>query len=121
MWFIDEMKEICEKYIKPAAEKAGDYKAETINEKDYNGDINDEIIGEIRSSKFIVADFTGNRGGVYYETGFAYGLNIPVIYTCKKDQLKNVHFDVNHRNIIDWKNGDDLYKRLLNRINSTIT
>ena len=88
--------------------------------KEHNNDINDEIIGEIRSSRFIVADFTGNRGGVYYEAGFANGLNIPVIHMCKKEELKKVHFDVNHRNIIDWKTGEELYERLLNRIKATI-
>ncbi len=146
MWITDEMKGICENYIKPAAEDAGDYKAEPINEKDYNGDVNDAIIGEIRSSKFIIADFTGNRGGVYYEAGFAYGLHIPVIYTCREDwfnqfvkqsiKLKDIegnekeekldifskiHFDVDHRNFIVWKEGKDLYDKLLKRIEATIT
>ncbi|NQV18000.1 MAG: hypothetical protein HQ534_05595 [Armatimonadetes bacterium] len=120
MWFDPEMEKIYDHSIKKAIEDAG-YKPIQIGRKEHNNDINDEIIGEIRSCKFVVADFTGNRGGVYYEAGFAYGLNIPVIYTCKEGQLKKVHFDVNHRNIIDWENGDDLYKRLLNRINSTIT
>lgn len=120
MWFDPEMEKIYDGFISKSNEAAG-FEPIQIGRKEHNDDINDAIIGEIRSSKFVVADFTGNRGGVYYEAGFAYGLNIPVIYTCKKDQLKNVHFDVNHRNIIDWKDGDDLYKRLLNRINSTIT
>ena len=44
--------------------------------------IDDEIIGEIRRSRFLVADFThgdkGARGSVYYEAGFAYGLGLPV-------------------------------------------
>ncbi|TSA24079.1 hypothetical protein D4R71_07610 [bacterium] len=145
MWFTDEMKEILKKYIKPAAKEAGGYKAEPIDEKDYNGDINDAIIGEIRNSKFVIADFTGNRGGVYYEAGFADGLNIPVIYSCKKEWFnkfikqnikikdskgheneitKNIysqiHFDVNHPNFIVWKDGDDLYKKLLNKIKATI-
>jgi len=146
MWFTDEMNEICENYIKKAAEKAGGYKATPINEKDYNGDINDEIIGEIRNSKFVIADFTGNRGGVYYEAGFAYGLNIPVIYTCReawfnqfvKQSIKikdpkgkeddnelnifsQIHFDINHHNFIIWKDGDDLYEQLVKRIKATIT
>ena len=120
MWFETEMEKIYDEFIAKAIKAAG-YKPIQIGRKEHNNDINDEIIGEIRSCKFIIADFTGNRGGVYYETGFAYGLNIPVIYTCKKDQLKNVHFDVNHRNIIVWENGEELYERLLNRINSTIT
>ena len=146
MWFTGEMKEICEKFIKPAAEKAGGYKAEPINDKDYNGNINDAIIGEIRNSKFIIADFTGNRGGVYYEAGFAYGFNIPVIYTCKEDwfneyikqeikiidskgkketeELKifsKIHFDIEHYNFIRWTDGNDLYEKLLKRIKATIT
>lgn len=145
MWFDGEMKDVLLKYIKPAAFDAGEYKAETIDEKDFNGNINDAIIGEIRSSKFVIADFTGNRGGVYYEAGFADGLNIPVIYSCKKEWFnkfvkqnikikdskgnekeinKNVysqiHFDVNHQKFIEWENGDDLYKKLLNRIKATI-
>ena len=40
---------------------------------------------QIRKSKFLIADFTGQRGGVYYEAGFAYGLGLPVIWTCRKD------------------------------------
>ena len=146
MWFDDEMTEICEKFIKKAAEDAGDYKAEPINDKDYNGDINDAIIGEIRNSKFIIADFTGNRGGVYYEAGFAHGLNIPVIYTCREDWFNQfvmqsikiktskgneddkefniysqIHFDINHHNFIIWKDGKDLYEQLVKRIKATIT
>lgn len=51
---------------------------------------------EIRRSRFLVADFThdkkqGARGSVYYEAGFAHGLNIPVIFTAR-DGTKP-HFD----------------------------
>ncbi|MDP8200812.1 MAG: hypothetical protein P9M11_01570 [Candidatus Tenebribacter burtonii] len=119
MWFEDGMKKICDDFIFPAIVKAG-YEPIRIDNKEHNNDINDEIIAEIRSSRFVVADFTGNRGGVYYEAGFANGLNIPVIHMCKQDELQSVHFDVNHRNIIDWESEDDLYKRLLNRIKATI-
>src|SRR5712672_2679134 len=34
----------------------------------------DEIISQIRRSKFLIADFTGRRGGVYFEAGLAMGL-----------------------------------------------
>ncbi len=37
--------------------------------------------------RFMIADFTGHRGGVYFEAGFAHGLGIPVIWTCREDQL----------------------------------
>ena len=74
MWFDDSMNEAYDIGIKPAIERAG-YDAFKINEKPDVDKIDDEIIGEIRRSRFLVADFThgdrGARGGVYYEAGFA--------------------------------------------------
>jgi hypothetical protein len=40
-----------------------------INMKEHVNKICDEIIAEIRRSRFVVADYTGQRGGVYYEAG----------------------------------------------------
>ena len=143
MWFEESMKEIYEKNISRAIKDAK-YKPFIISMKEHNGDITDEIIAEIRSSKFLVADFTGQRGGVYFESGFAYGLGLPVIWTCREDwfnkvvdkeveikiggKIKNgtikedryTHFDINHYNFIIWNNGDDLYEKLFNRIRATI-
>ena len=50
----------------------------------------------------------GVRGGVYWEAGFAYGLNKPVIHTCKDDEKsrRRIHFDVDQYNTIFWKDGD---------------
>ena len=77
MWFSGEMKEPYEKGIRPAIEQLG-YKPMKIDDKPDVDKIDDEIIGEIWKSRFLVADFThgakGARGGVYYEAGFAYGL-----------------------------------------------
>ena len=50
----------------------------------------------------MIADLTGNRGGVYYEAGFAEGLGIPVILTCKENEIDNVHFDLKQKNILIW-------------------
>jgi hypothetical protein len=120
MWFDSGMEIIYDEFISKAIMEEG-FEPIQIGRKEHNNDINDEIIGEIRNCKFVVADFTGNRGGVYYEAGFAYGLNIEVIHTCQEDQLKDVHFDINHRNIIKWSDGEDLYNKLLKRIKATIT
>jgi nucleoside 2-deoxyribosyltransferase len=59
-----------------------------IDNVEHVNDINDEIIGQIRRSRFVVCDLTGYRGGVYFEAGFAYGLGLDVIYTCRKDWTK---------------------------------
>lgn len=82
MWFDEKILEIYEKYITRAIVDTG-YKSLIILDKEHNNDICDEIIAEIRRSRFLVADFTGQRGGVYFEAGFAYGLGIPVIWTCQ--------------------------------------
>ena len=80
----------------------------------------DEIIGQIRKSKMMVADFTGNRQNVYFEAGFAYGLGLNVIYTCKEEEKERIHFDIQHNNFIFRKDEFDLYKRLKQRIAATI-
>ena len=100
MWFNDEVKEAYEKSIEPAIRDAG-YDPVRIDRIEHNNKIDDEIIAEIRKSKFVIADFTSGfeggtliaRGGVYYEAGFAHGLGIPVIWTCHEDCIEHVHFD----------------------------
>jgi len=68
-----------------------------------------------------VADFTGSRGGVYFEAGFALGLGIPVIWSCRKNDVKKVHFDTRQYNHIVWNDSSDLYRQLRDRIEATIT
>ena len=78
MWFDDSTTAAWEDGIKPAIENTG-YTPMRIDQKEHVNKIDDQIIAEIRRSRFIVADFThgdeGVRGGVYYEAGFAHGLN----------------------------------------------
>lgn len=120
MWFDPSMDEVYKKGIEPAIESAG-YKPLRIDRKeDLLDKIDDAIIAEIRRSRFIVADFThgddGARGGVYYEAGFAQGLGIPVLFLCRKDRIKELHFDTRQFPHIDWSNTNELRERLKNRI-----
>ncbi|MCH8806909.1 MAG: hypothetical protein IH986_12575 [Planctomycetes bacterium] len=100
-------------------EQAG-YEPRRIDFKEFNDDIMDEIVVEIRQSRFVVADFTGHRPGVYYEAGFARGMEIPVIFTCHESHLNAAHFDTNHMNHIAWKSSEDLARRLEKRIVATV-
>lgn len=156
MWFTPEMHEVYLNAIKPAIEYVEEeavepkFKAVKIDGVEHINDINDEIIAQIRRSRFMVCDLTGYRGGVYFEAGFAYGLGLDVIYTCRKDWSKEeilkddqsqevrelydgngipirvrkegVHFDLAHRNRIEWSMDDlDGFKeRLENRIKAVI-
>lgn len=144
MWFnrdenTDEckydMQKVYEQAIEPAITSSKNkYNAMRIDCKEHCNDINDEMIAEIRKSKFLIADLTGYRGGVYFEAGFAYGLGIPVIYTCNKNWLnaakdsvgkiirEGVHFDLSHRNMIlwDYDNLDEFKNALRKRIEAVI-
>jgi len=119
MWFSEETRAAYEDGIKPAIVKAGCTPIR-IDQKEHNNEIPDEIIAEIRNSQFMVADFTGQRLGVYYEAGFAMGLGRKVIWCCRKDQIGDLHFDTNHKNHIAWEDPQDLSERLYTRIRATI-
>lgn len=82
--------------------------------------IDDKIIALINESAFVVADFTGHRGGVYFEAGYALGRDLPVIWTCKESNMKDLHFDIRQYNTIDWEDPEELARRLTNRIEATV-
>lgn len=126
MWFDSTMDEVWEEGLEPGIRDAG-YKALRIDRNESNNKIDDEIIAGIRRSRFVVADFTSDspenaRGSVYYEAGFAHGLNIPVIFTCRKDLLDHIHFDTRQYSHIAWEEEkpEALRKRLKDRISATI-
>ncbi len=123
MWFHDNTSAAYEHGIKPGIELAG-YRPLRIDQKPDLNKIDDEIIAEIRRSRFLVADFThgpdGARGGVYFEAGFAHGLGIPVIYTCRKDMVDKLHFDTRQYAHIVWATPEDLCNELKNRIMARI-
>ncbi|MEN6351398.1 MAG: hypothetical protein ABFD08_18655 [Syntrophomonas sp.] len=100
--------------------KAAGFVPILIKDVPYNDEVTDQMIAEIKESRFIVADFTGQNRGVYYEAGWALGLGKQVIMTVKESEMKKCHFDSNHRNHINWKNTEDLKERLINRIRATI-
>jgi len=48
------------------------------------------------------------------------GLGIPVIWTCREDHKKNLHFDTRQYNHIFWADEADLFEKLGQRIEATI-
>jgi hypothetical protein len=121
MWFDASVHPAWLDAIKPAIEDAG-YEAIRIDKKEHNNKIDDEIVAGIRGCKFLVADFTGQRGGVYFEAGFAQGLGKQVIWLCREDELDQVHFDTRQYSHIPWKPDDlpALRVALKNRVEATI-
>ena len=91
-----------------------------VDNIDHINRIDDQIIAQIKTADFVVADFTGHRGGVYFEAGFALGLDLPVIWTCRKDDMQNLHFDIRQYNTIDWETPEELATRLQHRIEASV-
>ena len=99
MWFDKSMDSVLDNAIYLAVEEAG-YEPIRIDRVEHIDKVDDKIIAEIRSSKFLIADLTGHRNGVYFEAGFACGRGIPVIWCVREDYLKKAHFDVRQFNLI---------------------
>lgn len=115
MWFDQKMDELYAKAIEPAILKAK-YRPLRIDRHEHVNRIDDEIIGQIKRSRFMVADFTGQRHGVYFEAGLMMGLGRTVIWMCRQDELKGLHFDVRQFNFIDYESLEDAKTRLHHRI-----
>ena len=119
MWFNPKLSQVYEEGFKPGVTNAG-YVPWRIDEVEHNNKIDDEIIAAIRSSAFLIADFTGHRGGVYFEAGFAMGLGMHVVWTCREDEVNDLHFDIRQYNCVTWNEPEELAKKLKNRIEATI-
>jgi len=131
MWFSKENPipdNVWENIIKPGCLAAG-YNAVRVDGQEFNDSVVDEIIALIKESAFAVVDFSGYRGGVYYEAGYAKGIGKEVINLCHKEWFDDhntpnhaVHFDVNHYNFIVWETGKEKKARiqLSNRIRATV-
>ena len=119
MNFDAKLKEAYSKAIEPAVKSLG-FVPIRIDSKEHVDTVMDQIIAEIKESRFVIADFTGQRGGVYFEAGFAKGLGLDVIWCCREDDMDKLHFDVKGFNIIVWNNCEELEKRLRDRIRAII-
>jgi hypothetical protein len=123
MWFHPLMDAAYKDGVEPAIRESG-YLPVRIDNKEHINKIDDEIIAEIRRSKFLVADFTCERekirGGVYFEAGFAMALPIPVIWTRSDASIDDLHFDTRQYNHIVWDSPQTLHKLLRTRIGAVI-
>lgn len=119
MSFSSAMTHAYETGLRVGIERAG-YVPVRVDRTEHVNRIDDEIVARIRRSAFVVADFTEQKPGVYFEAGFALGLNLPVIWSCREKDIDNLHFDVRQYNCIDWKDEADLARRLQLRIEAIV-
>jgi hypothetical protein len=120
MSFDSELNSVYIDAIKQAIEESG-YSSLLIKDEHLPSHvtINDGILSGIKKAKFVIADFTQNKRGVYFEAGYALGRGLKVIYTCKNSQIDidALHFDTNHYQHILWDDIPDLKQKLIDKIN----
>lgn len=124
MWFDSAMDPACEAiaemltaegYVPPF--RVDDLAHAELPEGERHSRIDDRILAEIRGSRFVIADFTGNRQAVYYEAGFADGLGIPVVWCCKEGpDFGQLNFDTRQHEHVKWKDETDLASQLRDKI-----
>jgi len=119
MWFDPDLNTAYNDGIQTGILNAG-YSSVRMDRTEHVNSIDDEMIVQIKASKFVVADFTGHRGNVYFEAGYAMGLNIPVIWSCRKDHVNDLLFDIRQFNYIRWETPEELAERLRLRIEAII-
>ena len=129
MWFDSSLDGAFYKGIEPGIKACG-YSAVRIDQSEHLDKIDDQIIAAIRRAKFLVVDLTegevvkqedgtitgGTRGSVYFEAGFAHGLDIPIIFTRRKNSPGKIHFDIQQYPCIFWSTPQELKSRLASRI-----
>jgi nucleoside 2-deoxyribosyltransferase len=87
-----------------------------VDKEQHSERIDDFIIAQIRRCRFLVADFTGQRNGVYFEAGFAHGLGRKVIWMCNESEKDKLHFDTRQFNHIMYTDMDQARMQLTDRI-----
>jgi nucleoside 2-deoxyribosyltransferase len=128
--FSDEMLSLFSG-IRKDVEQATGYKLALVNDFKHNGTIDNKIIAEINRSAALIAEFSSNNRGAYYEAGYAHGQGKEVIFICRdapdpnsKDQkrlIDGVHFDTRQRNHILWRNAEHLKTELTDWILATLS
>lgn len=119
MSFSEQLKPAWLEAIRPAVIEAG-YKPYRVDAEPHIDRIDARIVAEIRNSKFLVADVTEHKRGVYFEAGYALGLGLPVIWTVRHDELSKAHFDTRQYNHIAWRDMAELKEQLYNVICAVI-
>lgn len=97
------------------------YNPRRADKDHYTEYVMDWIKAKIRESRFVIADISTGNLGVYFEIGYALGLEIPVITILKQeddeeDPFKKVHFDLKQFNTLVYKTSEELKERLYYRI-----
>lgn len=121
IWFDNSMSDSTDAICKAIADCG--YRPMCIKNEHFSERIMDKALGEIKKSKFMVVDLSGNRSSVFFEAGFGFGLGLDIIYTYKKEKEPlgtALEFYVKHYQCIGYDTADELGGVLIDAIRARI-
>ncbi len=92
MQFSQDYNQLYEEVIKPVTEKFG-IECERADEYNTTNPIIEDITNSIKEASVIIADITPDNPNVFYEVGYAHGINKPTILLSNQSREK-LPFDV---------------------------
>ena len=106
---VDELYRL---HLAPACGNLG-YKPIRVDMTEPHQTITEKIMEGITDAACVIADLTYARPSVYFEVGYAVGLGIPLVTTCRYDHFRGtkddqrIHFDLEQYKISFWKPNAD--------------
>ncbi len=82
------------------------------DESKITGSILPVILGEIISSRFVIANLNGRNANVFYEMGIAQALGKDVIMFAHRDNVEDIPFDVAQQQIIFYRTASELHEKI---------
>lgn len=117
-WF-DASMEASIKAAEEAVTESG-FEAVCIKNKLFSDKVMDKALSEIRKSKFVIANLTGTRSSVFFEAGFAFGLNKDIIFVYDEKGGLPPEFYAKHYQCYAYKDEIELKDILKNAIAARI-
>lgn len=101
---------------KPEGLAAGFEEVVRVDEIQDSGNISQQVVEHIATSRLVIADLSGERPNCYYEAGFAHALGKPMVF-CVRQQDK-IHFDLAAYRFIVWDTEASLRRQLKARLDA---
>jgi hypothetical protein len=93
-------------------------RAHRADEVEHSGSITSLILDHIKRHRFLISDLTHERPNVYYEIGFAHGMEKEVVLTAHTGTA--LHFDIASYNVIFYASVTELEDRVARRLRARI-
>ena len=110
MSFRKELQDVYDEMRFAVDAHGGDLTIERIDDTFGDYKITDAVLQKVQEAELLICDLTDERPNVYFELGYARGVDKTVILTAK--QGTKVHFDVRHYRVIFYSSPTQLKKRL---------